>query len=110
MPTIARTLEIAQPSCYLAANYYEKGKLYNYGRPSSVNQSQLIYIVYKILSTVYANDPTRDGLQEVADYLYELCQKFAFKAANIVDGGGGGQVTPITPSGANTMPNPLLLS
>lgn len=107
MPTIARVLEIAPVGCYLAANYREKGKLFNYGRPSSINQSHLIYAIYKVLNTAYTNDPTRDGLQEVSDYLYELLQKFAFRAAQIVDGGGGGQVTPITPEGANTMPNPL---
>lgn len=94
MPTIQRVLDLAQPACYLALNYREKGKLYNYGKPSGINQAFLIYGVYKILSKVYEEDPTHEGLQAVSDYLYELLQKFAFKAAAIVDGGGGGSVTP----------------
>jgi hypothetical protein len=99
MPTIARTLELAQVAGYLSANYKTKGALFGgYGQPSSKNQSQLIYMVYTILNKVYTENPTQEGLQAVSDYLYELLQKFAFKAANIVDGGGGGQITPITPT------------
>lgn len=107
MPTIERTLELAPVACYLAANYKDKKALFGGGSAASANQAKLIFAVNKILKKVYDEDPTREGLQVVADYLFELIQKFAFKAANIVDGGGGGQVTPITPTALNY---PLVLT
>jgi len=98
MPTIARILELAPVSCMLANNYKNTANPFRDGVPrSATNQATLIYIYWKILNKIYTLDPTHDGLQAPANYLWELEQKFAFKAANIVDGGGGGQVTPIVP-------------
>lgn len=98
MPTVQRILQLAPVSCYLAEAYKQKGVLFGGRGKSSDNQSTLIYIYWKILNKIYTLDPTHAGLQGPANYLYELEQKFSFKAANIVDGGGGGSVTPITPS------------
>ena len=98
MPTIARILELAPTCCYLASNYKDKQELFSTRAKSTFNQSTLIYIYWKILNEIYTRDSTYDGLQAPANYLWELCQKFAFKAANIVDGGGGGQIAPITPT------------
>lgn len=103
MPTIARILQLAPASSYLASNYKDQTSVFNpSGRGKSTkNQAILIYIYWKILNKIYEIDPNYDGLQAPADYLYELEMKFAFKAGSIVDGGGGGSVTPITPSGIN---------
>jgi hypothetical protein len=101
MPTVARILEITPPSCYLASNRTAKGALF--GPPIDPKLPLTIYMVYKILKVVYDKDPNYTGVRVVADYLYELIQKYAFKAAAIVDGNTGGQVAP--PSGI-VVPNP----
>ena len=99
MPTIARILELAPVCSYLANNDKAKGSLFKSGTPKNIkNQATLIYIYWKILDKIYTLDPTYPGLQAPANYLYELEQKWAFKAANIVDGGGGGSIAPITPT------------
>lgn len=104
MPTVARILELAPTCCYLASNYKDKQALFGGKAKSTNNQATLIYIYWKILNEIYERDNDYAGLQAPANYLWELCQKFAFKAANIVDGGGGGQIAPITPGGA--LPTP----
>jgi hypothetical protein len=104
MPTVARILELAPAACYLAANYAARRNGLFGGTAVSNRQSEMIYMVYKVLKEIYDRDNNYAGLQQVANYLYELLQKFAFKAANIVDGGGGGQVAPITPT---TLPLPF---
>jgi len=95
MPTIARTLELAPVACYLSSNYVSKRKLFG-GTIDSTNPAK-IYNVYKILKKIYDLDPTYDGLQVRCDYLYELMKRWALAAVPIVDGGGGGSVSPITP-------------
>lgn len=103
MASISRILELAPTCCYLANNSKDKKALFG-GVPKSLqNQATLIYIYWKILNTIYELDNDYDGLYAPAQYLFELEQKFAFKAANIVDGGGGGQIAPITPT---TLPSP----
>jgi hypothetical protein len=101
MPTVARILELTPASCYLAANATAKGGLF--GPPVDPRLPQTIYMVYKVLKKVYDADPNYTGVQEVADYLYELIIKYAFKAAAIIDNNSGGQIVP--PSGV-TIPNP----
>jgi len=103
MPTVARILQITPPSCYLASNRVGKGALF--GPALDPKLPLTIYMVYKILKTVYDADTTFEASQQrkVADYLYELIQKYAFKAAAIVDNNSGGQIAP--PSGI-VVPNP----
>ena len=101
MPTVARILELTPPSCYLAANRTAKGALF--GPPVDPRLPLTIYLVYKILKRVYDADPTYTGVRVVADYLYELIQRYAFKAAAIVDNNTGGQ---IAPASGVTVPNP----
>lgn len=99
MPTIARILELAPVCSYLANNEKAKGNLFKGTTPKNIkNQATLIYIYWKILNKIYTLDPTYPGLQAPANYLFELEQRWAFKAASIVDGGGGGQIAPITPT------------
>lgn len=103
MATIGRILELAPTCCYLANDAKYKSQLFSKRPKSLQNQATLIYIYWKILNYFYEQDPTYDGLYAPAQYLFELEQKFAFKAANIVDGGGGGSIAPITPT---TLPSP----
>lgn len=104
MPTVARILQLAPVACYLSANYIAKRKLF--GGSIDSNNPLKIYNVYKVLKKIYDNDPNYDGLQVRADYLYELCKKWAVNATAIVDGGGGGSISPITPpsTGASVFP------
>jgi hypothetical protein len=105
MPTVARILSLANVSQYLAANRVDKGGLF--GAPPLDKQLSIkIYLVRRILQKVYDYDPNYTGVREVADYLYELIQKFAFKSAAIVDNNTGGQIAPPTP-GSGTQPNDL---
>jgi hypothetical protein len=106
-PTIARILEIAPTSCVLAENARFKSGLFSKVPKSSQHQGILIYIYWKILNTIYELDNSYAGLEAPARYLYELEQKYAFKAARIVDGGGGGQVVPITPGGVGSNINDI---
>lgn len=100
MPTVQRILELAPTSCRLAKDYKAKRSGLFGGTRAAITQPEWIYAVYKILNKIYTTDPTYEATaqQQVANYLFELCQKFAFKAANIVDGGGGGSIAPITPT------------
>jgi len=104
MPTVARILQLTPPSCYLSANRVAKGSLF--GPPLDPKLPITIYMVYKILKRVYDLDPNYTGVREVADYLFELIQKYAFKAAAIVDGNNGGQIAPVTP-GSGTAVNDI---
>ncbi len=101
MPTVSRILQITPPSCMLANNRVAKGALF--GPTIDPKLPITIYMVYKVLKTVYDKDPNYTGVRVVADYLYELIQKYAFRAAAIVDNNTGGQIAP--PSGI-TVPNP----
>lgn len=102
MPTVERILELAPTCSRLAEDHRFKKALFNAVPKSSKNQGILIYIYWKILNTIYELNNDYAGLQAPANYLFELEQKWAFKAANIVDGGGGGQIAPITPTALPT--------
>ncbi len=95
MPTTARILQITPVAQYLAADKVARGGLF--GGTCDPKLPITIYMVYKIVKRVYDEDPAYSGIREVALYLYELIQEFAFRAAAIVDGNTGGQVAPPTP-------------
>jgi len=96
MPDISRVLEITPVANYLASNDVAKGSLFR-GGSLDPKLPITIYMVYKILKRVFDADPTYPNLQPIANYLYELIQKYAFKAAAIVDGNTGGQIAPPSP-------------
>lgn len=102
MPTISRTLELAPTAGYLASNDVAKASIFQ-GGLIDPRLPIKIYFVYKILKEVYDADPNYENLQVVSNYLYELIQKYAFKAAAIVDGNTGGQVAPPTPASASSI-------
>lgn len=107
MPSVARTLQLAPVACYLSANYISKRRLF--GGALDTQNPIKIYNVYKILKKVYDNDPVYDGLQVRADYLFELCKKWAIAATAIVDGGGGGSISPVTPPSGGTSEFPIYI-
>jgi hypothetical protein len=92
MPSVQRILQLAPVACYLASNRTAKGNLF--GPPVDPRLPIAIFMVHKILKKIYDLDPTYESLNQrnVADYLYELIQKYAFRAAAIVDNNAGGQI------------------
>lgn len=105
MPTVGRILQLAPVAQYLASNRVSKGTIFGNQILDPLLPNK-IFMVYKILKRVYDIDQTFQSTQQrvVADYLYELIQKFAFKAAAIVDNNTGGQI--VVPTGSTT-PNAL---
>lgn len=93
MPTVQRILQLAPIAQYLSAHDNEENKFLFGGSPASARQSDWIFVLNKVLQKIYDADNTYP-IQDVANYLYELMMKYAFKAAYIYDGGGGGQVVP----------------
>ena len=96
MPTVARILQLAPVASYLANSRAAKGGLF--GPALDPRLGILIFMVHKILKKIYDLDPTYQATQQrvVADYLYELIIKYAFRSAAIVDGNNGGQIAPAT--------------
>lgn len=103
MPTVARILELAPTCSRLAEDHRFKRALFSGTPKSSIHQGILIYCYWKILNKIYELDNNYAGLEQPANHLWELCQKWQLKAASIVDGGSSGQVTPVTPV---TLPTP----
>ena len=101
MPTVARILALAPVASYLANAKAGKGGLF--GPPVDPKLGILIFMVHRILKKIYDLDPTYEVYQQrkVADYLYELIIKYAFRAASIVDGNNGGQIA--APTGVVTV-------
>lgn len=97
MPTVQRILDIAPTSGYLASIAVARGKMYK-GEVLDPSTPIWIFIIYKILNTIYEEDNDYDGAVAVANYLYTLLAPFYFEASAIVDGGGGGNIPDVTPS------------
>jgi len=97
MPTVALTIQIAEVSQLLASADVAKGSLF----PQKVDPRLpiMLYVENEPLKKIYNADNSYEGLQQIADYVYALCGKYASKATAIVNGGsGGGSVTPVTPT------------
>lgn len=99
--TVAQIINIAKVSQYLAQNDVAKGRLFG---PRKIPMSpQILYAERKAVEWLYNLDPTNTTLTLTANYLYSLCRGYNLQAANIVNNGGGGSVSPISP----TLPPPL---
>lgn len=96
MPSISLTIQIADVSQLLASADVAKGCLF--GQKVDPRLPIMLYVENEPLKKIYTADPTYSGLQEIADYVYALCGRYAAKATNIINGGGGGSVAPITPT------------
>lgn len=96
--TVAQIIAIAKVSQYLAQNDVAKGRLFG---PRKIPLSpKILYAERKAVEWLYGLDPTNSTLTLTANYLYSLCRGYNLKAANIVNGGSGGGVSPVSPSSA----------
>lgn len=97
MPTVQTILAQAPICQYLAiAEYYRKMALKGGAIVSIERVGRLIYIVRKTLGFIYGKNPSDPNLVPTANYLYWLCGKYSAKAAEIINGGGTGEI--INPS------------
>jgi len=96
MAAISDIIQASKVSQYLSTDATAKGTLFN---KREINP-YLPYLIYRVSYSVrwmYAIDPDYDNLQQVANYLSYLCRAYYLTAQGIISGGGG-SVTPITPS------------
>lgn len=99
--TVAQIINIAKVSQYLAQIDVAKGRLFG---PRKIPMSpQILYAERKAVEWLYDIDPTNSTLTLTANYLYSLCRGYNLQAANIVNSGSGGSVSPISP----TLPPPF---
>jgi hypothetical protein len=96
MPTVALTIQIADVSQLLASADVAKGSLFS--NKVDPRLPIMLYVENEPLKKIYNADSTYEGLQQIADYVYALCGKYASKASAIVSGGSGGSVAPVTPT------------
>lgn len=95
MPTVARTIEIARVSQFLASHDISVQEITRGGAVDDKLPIKL-YIERKTIQWIYDEDNSYDGLQNAADYLYALCGKYIWNAIAILDGDSGGQIAPAT--------------
>ncbi len=96
MPTVTEILSLAPGASYLAANQVQKSVLFNNQARLNPLLPQQIYALYFVLKKIYDNDPIYDGLVPTANYLWEIMGRYGIAAQGLT--GGGGSVTPVTPS------------
>jgi hypothetical protein len=93
--TVPQIISIAKVSQYLAANDVAKGALF--GARKIPLSPVILYMERKAVEWMYDLDPTDDTLRLTANYLYSLCRGYNLQAQNIINNGGGGSVSPVTP-------------
>lgn len=93
--TTPQILTIAKISQYLCKVEAAKRGLFPIKMPP--NMAELIYMERMAVQFMYDLDPAETSLTSTANYLYGLCRQ-NLRAANIMNSGGGGSVSPITPS------------
>lgn len=102
IPTIPEAIERGQVSIYLSAINNAKGNLFG-PRLSAPGSTSAIAMITNILSWGYdGGAQTAKSLRGIANYLVWLCGMYGQQAQAILQGGGGGSVTPITPGGSPT--------
>lgn len=95
MPTPIDTINIAKVSQYLASYDVAKGGLF--GASVTPMLPVILYTERKSLEWLYNIDPSNENLQNVANYVFGLCGSYGLTAQAIISGGGG-SVTPGTPT------------
>lgn len=103
MPTVSQIIQIAEVSQYLSGNDIAKSGLYGGGQ--LLNLPRILYMVRKNVQWMNNLDSGDDSLTSTSNYLYSLCNRYAFKAQNILDISSGGTIAPVTPS-SGSLPNP----
>lgn len=101
MPTVTEILELAPAAGFLAANAGDKSVLFNRGKLNPILPQQ-IYGIYFIAKKIYDKDPNYNGLVPICNYLWEIMGRYGVAAQQFT--GGGGSVSPITPSNQGIYP------
>lgn len=94
--TVAQIIDIAKISEFLARIDEQKGSLF--GKRVAPFTAMILYMERKAVEYIYDLDPTDSTLTQTAWYLYSLCRGYNLRAANILNGGTGGSVSPIVPT------------
>lgn len=96
--TVPQIIEIAKYSQVFANSAASKGGIFKPVVDPLLGIK--IYVIRKDVEDVYNYNPNWPGLVQTANYLYGLCGRYALAAwAVISNGGGGGSITPIPPTG-----------
>ncbi len=93
--TVPQIIAIAKVSEYLSLLDVSKGSLF--GKRVAPETPNVLYMERKAVEWLYDLDPTDSSLVGTANYLYSLCRGYGLKAQNIINNGGGGSISPITP-------------
>lgn len=101
--TVGSIIEIAKICQYLSYDEALKRLYYKAGSPINKDLARKIYTVRKAVEWCNDNDSDNEELTGVANYLYALCGKYTLEAQSI-SGGGGGVISPTTPT---TVQSPL---
>jgi hypothetical protein len=102
--SIADIIEIGQVSTYLSANYTSKQALFGGSVIKTTPPVQIAFVTDALDWGNSGGAQTAESLRSTANYLYWLCGLFQLQAQNIINGPGGGSVTPIP--GGGTLPSP----
>lgn len=94
MPTVAEILSYAPGASFLSSNYNDKKTMYGGTKHNKIPAQ--IYAIYYVAKKIYDNDPLYPGLIPVTNYLWEIMGRWGIEAGKLT--GGGGSVTPISPS------------
>lgn len=92
MPSPFSTIQINDVSGYLSANAVSRGTLF--GAKLNPQLPLILYMEGKALEWGYQY--SAPNLQAVANYVYAMDYKSGY-AQRIIDGGGGGAITPVNP-------------
>jgi len=103
--SIAEIIELGRASTYLSANYVSKQGLFGGSVIKPVLPVQIAFVTDALDWGNSGGAQTDASLRSTANYAYWLFGKFQLQAQQIIDGDGGGSVTP-TPAGG-TLPYPL---
>ncbi len=108
MPTIEEMIDIAKLSQPLSANYIRKRGLYGGGIDKKL--PRLLYMVRKTVEHRFDQDPDDTTLPATSNYLYALCAPFNLEAQRILNIGGGGSVSPVTPGSGDDEIYPIRIT
>lgn len=92
--TPQQIIEIAEVSEYLAGNDVSLGQLF--GGRLDPRLPVMLYMERKAIQWMYNLSPNNSTLPATSNYLYSICYK-SRTAWNIISGGSGGSIPPITP-------------
>lgn len=103
--SIASIIEIGKVSIYKSANYVAKGALFGGTVIKPIPPVQIAWVTDALEWGYDGGAQTEQSLRQTGNYAYWLYGKFGLEAQYVIDGAGGGSVTP-TPSGG-LRPNQL---